>query len=49
MGELHKVIQEVQLNDDSVTDELLIFALKKNKQDDIWGMMTRMMKLIKFC
>ena len=27
MGELHKVIQEVQLNDDSVTDELLIFAL----------------------
>ena len=27
IGELHKIVQEVQLNDDIVTDELLIFAL----------------------
>lgn len=33
MGELHKVIQEAQSNDDSVTDELLILAMQKFEED----------------
>ena len=48
--ELHESIQELRYNDDSVTDDMLILVsqnLKKTK-GCVWGITTRMIKLMKF-
>ena len=43
---MHKSIQELQSNDDSVTDDMLILVLQKFEEGKscVWGMMTRMIR-----
>ena len=46
---MHEVIQEPQSNDDSLTDDMLILVSQNLKTKGcVWGMTTRVIKLMKF-